>query len=361
MNPILDRLMRRDLIHFTPYQSAKRSSAQKTILLNANESPWAMDFNLPPLSLNRYQKNKDQKIIEKITDYYQLHGLNILLTRGGDEAIDLIIRLFCAAGQDQILITPPTYNMYAVSANIQGATILKVPLVAENNYQLNVAAIEKAMTPNTKVIMLCSPNNPTGNTLNVKDVSALCEKYRNDCMIMIDEAYYDYSNQTSFAELISDYENLLVIRTFSKAFGLAALRCGFIIAQGSIIQALKNILAPYPLPSFTYEVLETALSKPYLTEVNHHINMIKEYREKLMAYLNTLSFIQQVYPSQANFILVKVENSDGLFQHCEQHGILLRHGSQWSGLENYIRITLGTPEENETLIQVLKEFEKWTI
>jgi len=348
MNKLID-LIRPDLRHFKPYSSARDEAKQGKIWLNANESPW--DYS--HAGFNRYPEKQPAILINKMSALYGIQPEQLALLRGSDEAIDLLTRLFCRAEKDAVMICPPTFGMYAVCAHLQGVDIIEVPLKKENDFQLDTQAILNVWTSAVKLIYICTPNNPTANTIPEADILKLCEHFRGKSIVVVDEAYVEFSSGGSMATHIPQYENLAVLRTFSKAYGLAGTRFGAILAQAELIRWINAIAAPYPLPSPTIDVTIKALACENLAKVQTDIVCIKQQREYLMAELKASPLIRKIWPSDANFILVEAVDSEKMMQICMKQGIVLRHMHGKPGLENCIRISIGTPEENQALLAAL--------
>ncbi len=353
MSGILN-LIRPDLQDFVSYSSARDEAKAGRLWLNANESPYELAFE-SIVNLNRYPEKQPSEIIEKIATLFKVRKNQLILTRGSDEAIDLLVRLFCIAGKDSIISCPPTYGMYSVSARLQGASIIEIPLIKEKGFQLDLPTILSAKEKNPKIIFLCSPNNPTGNLLRREDILALCKTYANKSLIVIDEAYIDFANEPSLASSIDEFENLAILRTFSKAHGMAGARLGVLLANEGLIQWLLKIIAPYPLPAITNQLLENVLSKNRALETHTQIASIKSERQRIHEALEKLPFIKKVWSSQANYILALTENSDKIMKICAENGIIIRSMFDKKGLENCIRISVGLPEENSELLKVLQE------
>ena len=336
----LAKFARESILKLIPYSSARTESIQKGIKLDANENPfWRKD------GLNRYPDPQPALLRQRLATIYGVNASQLLLTRGSDEGIDLLTHVFCEANKDAILITPPTYGMYEVAANIQGVRIIRVPL--EKDWALNKEEILKQGTASIKLIFLCSPNNPTGNILNKDDVLSLCKAFQNQALIILDEAYIEFSTTSS---LVLQYPNLVVLRTLSKAFGLAGARLGSLIADPKIIELLGKVIAPYPIPIPIEEAAMNALSAENLAKVDSQIQSIQSERDRLQAFLTKLPSVELVYPSQANFLLVKVNNASTWMETCKAHEIIIRSRPS---LQNCVRITIGTAEENKRLKKVL--------
>ena len=266
------QLSRPNVQALTPYQSARKLGGNGTIWLNANESPLSPNFQLSGKDLNRYPEPQPQAVVEGYAAYAGVNAENVLVTRGGDEGIELIIRAFCEPAQDAILFCPPTYGMYAVSAETANVTCKTMPLDAD--FQLNLEAIE-AQLDGVKAVFVCSPNNPTGNLLKRSDLIKLLQMTAGKAIVVVDEAYIEFCPEASFANELQNYPNLAIIRTLSKAFALAGLRCGFVLANAELIQILSKVIAPYPIPVPSADIAVQALADTNLTVVKNVQNALK--------------------------------------------------------------------------------------
>ena len=342
------KLARESIRKLVPYSSARTESTQQGIRLDANENPVFREDGL-----NRYPEPQPALLRQRLANMYGVETSQLLMTRGSDEGIDLLTRVFCEANEDAILIAPPTYGMYEVAANIQGVRIVKVPLEKSSGFALNKANILNQRNSRIKLIFLCSPNNPTGNILNSDDVITLCKAFQNQALVVLDEAYIEFSTTDSLSQLVLQYPNLVVLRTLSKAFGLAGVRLGALIADPNIIELLLKVIAPYPIPMPVERAAMNALSEENQAMVCSQIQNIRRERDKLQDFLTTLSSVEYVYPSQANFLLVKVNEASAWMDTCRAHEIIIRSRVNLHGLQNCVRITIGTEEENKRLKEVL--------
>ncbi len=366
-------LLRPHLRNMAPYLSARRSMSGGSIWLNANESPYAPTnsdgsyYSINSDQLNRYPNFQSTALNSAYANYADVAANQVMSHRGSDEGIDLIIRAFCEPGEDSVIICPPTYGMYAISAQLNNSKTVSVPLVPiKGAYQLNLPAIKQALTttngPQVKVVFLCNPSNPLGNLLASADIKAVLELARGKAMVVVDEAYIEYAEASNISgtantstDLIRQYPHLVVLRTLSKAFGLAGIRVGFTLAQEDIINALVPVLAPYPLPALSIQIAEQTLGLEGLINMQQNVIEAVNEREQLVVALAAFSWVKQLYPSTTNFILMQVENASALMNYCQQAGILLRQLSQ-PNLEQCIRISIGSPAENEELVRVLHSF-----
>lgn len=345
---LITQLARESIQKLVPYSSARMECMQKGIRLDANENPVFREDGL-----NRYPDPQPSDLRLRLAELYSVEPSQLLMTRGSDEGIDLLIRVFCEAKKDAIIITPPTYGMYEVAANIQDVRVLKVPLENASGFALNTNSILKQWNSSIKLIFLCSPNNPTGNVLNCEEVLTLCNKLQNQALVVVDEAYIEFSSTDSLSSWVSQYPNLVILRTLSKAYGLAGARLGSLIANPGIIQLLLKVLAPYPVPVPVERVAMSTLSFENQAITNFQIQSICKERDKLYDYFYSLSSVKKVYPSQANFLLVEVNNALVWMTKCQSQGISIRSRADLYNLQNCVRITVGTEAENRRLKEVL--------
>jgi histidinol-phosphate aminotransferase len=341
----LNLLIRENVKKLTPYSSARDDfKGEANIFLDANENSLGS-----PLTkwYNRYPDPHQLKIKEKLSDIKKVPIENIFLGNGSDECIDILQRAFCEPAVDNIIICPPTYGMYEVCANVNNVHIKKINLTKE--FQLDIEAIENAIDENTKMIFLCSPNNPTANSLYGEDVEAILNNYFG--LVVIDEAYINFSRQTSFSVQLNEYPNLVVMQTLSKAWGLAALRIGITMASEEIIAIMNKIKPPYNIGQASQELTLQALDE--VEQVNEMIRELIKERELLASALVNLSSVVKVYPSDANFLLVKMNDAVDVYKKLLAMGIVVRDRSKIELCEGCLRITVGTKEENQALLYAL--------
>lgn len=348
MNFDLNKLVRNNIRELKPYSSARSEfSGVAKVFLDANENSFGS-----PLTkwYNRYPDPLQWELKKKIGTIKNVDAENMMLGNGSDECIDLLIRAFCDPRKDNIIICPPTYGMYEVNARINDVDVKEVPLLPD--YQLNLEGLEGAIDAQTKLIFLCSPNNPTGNSLEREDIEIVLNNFEG--LVVIDEAYINYSRHRSFVTELKDYPNLVVMQTFSKAWGLAALRLGVNFASKEIIDILNNIKPPYNINSATQELALKALDQ--LEEVNAMIRETVKERGALATALTDLPFVSKVYPSDANFLLAKMKNATAVYDYLKHEGIIVRNRSNVLLCEDCLRITVGTPEQDRQLIEALKKY-----
>lgn len=345
----LDELLRPNIKNLVPYSSARDEfKGEARVFLDANENSLGS-----PLTkwYNRYPDPLQWEVKEKLSVIKGVAPQHIFLGNGSDECIDVLIRAFCEPGLDNIVIVPPTYGMYEVSANINNVKIKKVPLTPD--FQLDLPALEEAVDNHTKMIFLCSPNNPTGNSLIREDVELLLNNYFG--IVVMDEAYVNFSRQRSYVQELEDYPNLVVLQTLSKAWGLAALRVGMAFASEAIIAIMNKIKPPYNINQASQELVLKALDE--VEQVNEMIRVLVKERSRLEAALPGLNIVEKVFPSDANFLLVKVTDAKAIYQYLLDKGIVVRDRSSVILCEGCLRITVGTEKENDELLAALAAFE----
>lgn len=349
MNFDLNRLTRENIKNLKPYSSARSEfSGTARIFLDANENSFGSPL---PKRYNRYPDPLQRDVKKKLATIKNIEAENMLLGNGSDECIDLLIRAFCNPKEDNVILCPPTYGMYEVYAHINDVPVKEVPLTAA--YQLNLEALEEAVDANSKLIFFCSPNNPTGNSLDREAIEMVLNNF--DGLVVVDEAYVNYSRQRSFAGELKDYPNLVVMQTFSKAWGLAALRLGMIFASVEIVDVLNKLKPPYNINGATQELALKALDN--LEDVNAMIRETVSEREALKTGLLSIPFVQKVFPSDANFLLVKMQNASGVYTYLKEEGVIVRNRSNVLLCDDSLRITVGTPEQNAQLIEKLKRHQ----
>ena len=341
----LDNILRKHLKDLVPYSSARDEfTGQAKTYLDANENPLGSTVRE---SYNRYPDPHQKLIKEKLAVIKGVPPDQIFLGNGSDEAIDLLIRAFCEPGEDNIIIFPPTYGMYKVTATINNVEVVEVPLKSDFNIDENLAL--KSINRNTRLIFVCSPNNPTGNSLDEGPVINLLQRF-SGCVV-VDEAYIDFANRKSFTRYLEKCPNLVVMQTFSKAWGLAALRLGMAFAGAPIISILNKIKPPYNISGLTQQKALEALSNESLK--NNMVETILLEKKKLIDQLARLTLVKHIYPSDANFVLVKVDDPRGVYRYLIEESVVVRDRSTVHLCEGCLRITVGTEAENEILIQKL--------
>ena len=344
----LSQWARPEMLALKPYTSARdtfTATEGEWTFLDANENPNAT-------AVNRYPDPNQTELKKVIANLRGCDEDQLLIGNGSDEVLDLIVRAFCTPYKDDMIIMPPTYGMYSVLANINSVGIIKVPLDA--TFQLRPQEVLAAVTPNTKAIFFCSPNNPSGNAFNTDDIKTLLDNF--DGIIVIDEAYIDFTEIPSWSEKLSEYPNLIVTQTLSKAFGLAGLRLGIAIANPEIIALLKRIKPPYNINTHSQQHAITVLRDT--KAVNAQIAESIAERKRLAQELNVFSWVVTIYPSDANFLLIQVDDASRRYSELLDQHIVARDRSSQENCENCIRISVGTPQENDKLIAACKSLSK---
>jgi histidinol-phosphate aminotransferase len=341
---IIENLIRENIKSLKPYSSAReefKNSASNLVYLDANENPF-------DTGLNRYPDPQQNLVKAALAKIKNVSREQLLLGNGSDEVLDLIFRVFCEPKVDTVIALPPTYGMYEVLANTNDVGLIEISLL--DNYQPNVDEILKAQNSQTKLLFLCSPNNPTANSFNADKIETLIKKFTG--IVIIDEAYIDFSSQESWIGRLNEFPNLIVIQTLSKAYGLAGIRLGACYSSTKIISVLNKIKPPYNVNQLTQQTALKALQNSIKT--NNEIAIIISERNKLIIDLEEISFIVKVYPSDANFLLVKVDNAIVRYHQLVEHKIIVRNRTNLPLCENCLRFTVGTKEENKKLMNTLK-------
>lgn len=343
----LTPLLRPHIANLQPYTSARDEyTGKEGIFLDANENPYG---SVTDEDHNRYPDPYQLELKAEIAKIKKVKPSQLFLGNGSDEAIDLLFRAFCNPGKDNVILLPPTYGMYEVSAGINDVETRKVPLTED--FQLQPDLILKAVDENTKIIFVCSPNNPSGNKVNREDILRLIREFKG--LVVVDEAYIDFSDEPSFTTLLGEYGNLLVMQTFSKAWGLASLRLGMAFASKKMIKILNRIKPPYNISGLTQQTVLAAIQK--VDKVNAMIADILQERDYLKKELSQLDFIEKIHPSHANFLLVKMPNASHVYDDLIEEKIIVRNRSKVQLCEECLRISVGTRAENEAFIKALKK------
>ena len=346
---VLD-LARAEIRALAPYSSARMEARGGSVALNANESPWP-----PPgdagATLHRYPDPQPVALVQRLARIYGVRAEQVLVGRGSDEAIDLLVRAFCRAGVDAVAISPPTFGMYAVCARIQGAAVLEIPLRAD--FTLDADALLARLTPAVKLVFVCSPNNPTGGLVPLATIERLAEALRGRALLIVDEAYIEFADAPGAATLLDRYEHLGVLRTLSKAWALAGARIGSLLAAPEVIALLRRIMPPYPLPTPCVDTALAVLHDGGESLVRERIATVRGERARLAAALPSLPGVRAVLPSQANFLAVRFTDAAAVYADLLRAGIVVRDIRRYPGLADALRISIGTPEQNDALLAVL--------
>jgi histidinol-phosphate aminotransferase len=351
----LDKITRENIKKLVPYSSARDEyKGKEGIFLDANENSFGAPIatsNKYDANLNRYPDPMQLQVKEKLSKIKGLPMQNIFLGNGSDEAIDILFRAFCNPGKDNIIVCPPTYGMYEVSANINDIAVKKIPLT-KDEFQLDLDSILNAIDSQTKLIFICCPNNPTGNAVAWSSIKTILEKF--DGIVVLDEAYINFASYRSLIPELLNYPNLVILQTLSKAWGLAGLRVGMAFASEPIIDLFNKIKPPYNINVVSQQIALDALNN--IDKVNNWIKEIVTERQNLKAEIEKLSFVLKVYPSEANFLLVKTIDANKVYHFLESKEIIVRNRNSVTLCEGCIRITIGTIEENKSLINALKQY-----
>ncbi|MBK7146144.1 MAG: histidinol-phosphate transaminase [Xanthomonadales bacterium] len=351
---VLD-LARPELRAMAPYSSARMEAVGGDIWLNANESPWN------PLAsgrINRYPDPQPPPLLAALADLYAVRPEQLLVGRGSDEPIDLLTRAFCRAGVDSVLICPPTFGMYAVAANVQGARVLQVPLRAEDDFRFDADAVLAALGTDTRIVFACTPNNPTGNATAPELLLDLAERLRERALLVVDEAYIEFSSQPSLATRAGSPENLVVLRTLSKAHGLAGVRIGTAIAAPTVIDLLRRIMAPYPLPEPCIDAALRALAVDARQRTGERIASIRCERERMRTALACCTGVRAVLSSEANFLAVRFDDPVQRYAQLAGAGVIVRQLMKYPGLADALRISIGSVDENNAVLRALGASEE---
>jgi histidinol-phosphate aminotransferase len=344
----LELLIRNNIKKLKPYSSARDEfSGEAKVFLDANENSLGS-----PLTkwYNRYPDPHQLAVKQRLSTIKGIGSEHIFLGNGSDECIDILFRCFCEPGKDNIIICPPTYGMYEVSANINNIEIRKAPLLPD--FQLDLVHMENLADTHTKIIWLCSPNNPTGNSLNRTDIEMVLNNFNG--IVVIDEAYINFAQQKSFVQELTEYPNLVVLQTLSKAWGLAGLRLGMAFASQAIIEVMNKVKPPYNINQSTQELAVKALEE--VGQVNDMIKILVDMRNALAEVFESMPTVEKVYPSDANFILVKIARARKIYEFLLTKGIVLRDRSNVELCEDCLRITIGTEKENTALVDAMHDW-----
>jgi histidinol-phosphate aminotransferase len=355
MSNVLD-LARQELRAIRPYIPGAYEPG--CIRLNANESPWRTPGDPTERGLNVYPPPRPAALTAKLGEHYGIDPRQILVTRGSSEAIDVLIRGFCAAGRDKILICPPTFDMYRLYATIQNADIVRVPLRAET-YALDTDRLLAALEPSVKIVFICSPNNPTGHSMAREDVERICRETAGRALVVLDEAYHEFAEAEDFKALRDRYEHVVLLRTLSKFVSLAGVRCGLLIAAPEVIEFAQGVLPPYTFPTPSIELVLQALSADSLKVSEERVGLLKRERARLSRALAGVPQVTRVYPSDANFIFVRTADGARFRETARRANILVRTFDD-PLLRDCVRITVGRPADNDRLLEAVSGTERAT-
>lgn len=352
MNPNL-KLARPEILTLQPYMYAAWDHRYER--MHANENPWRAAGDNSILGLNVYPESPAEALHARLAELYGVNIKQVLAGRGSDEGIDLLIRSFCRAGQDSIITCPPTFGFYRVAAEVQGAGVIEVPLVrSPKGFALDADKVLAACTDNVKLVFLCSPGNPPGNALDAEAMLSLCKQLNGRALVVVDEAYIEFTGRPSFTAVLAEHPNLVILRTLSKAYALAGARCGTTIADADIISVLARVIPPYAIPTSTVESVLAATAPAQRLCIQEQIKTLVVERARLSAELQQCSLIRHVFPSDANFVLVECVDADAVFNAAKSVGLVVRDQRKQPQCANCLRITVGTPEQNARLVQGIR-------
>ncbi|WP_395341596.1 histidinol-phosphate transaminase [Ningiella sp. W23] len=362
-NTWIDALTTEHVKRLRPYESARRlfsastksGDANSQVWLNANEAPVADEFRVNSEVFNRYPDCQPEELISAYASYCGLENRQVITTRGADEGIELIIRGFCDAGKDSVLICPPTYGMYAISAQTFNVGVEKAQL--KPDFSLDLQAIEQYVDK-VKVVFLCSPNNPTGTRLSEDDVIAVLNMFKNKAVVVLDEAYIEFDAEHAKTNLLAQFDNLVILRTLSKAFALAGIRCGFVLSNPIIAKVLMKVIAPYPVPAPVAQIATSALSESGIAHMRNRVQDLQAGMVFITDALQQHGEVEIVGDTKANFVLFRHEANAELMDYLVDHDMIIRNQSKQISLHNCLRITVGSEKENHALIHLINDFFK---
>jgi histidinol-phosphate aminotransferase len=355
VNPNL-KLARPEILTLQPYVHAVWDHRYER--MHANENPWRAAGDDSALGLNVYPESPAEALHARLAELYGVDSKQVLAGRGSDEGIDLLIRSFCRAGLDSIITCPPTFGFYRVAAEVQGASVIEVPLLrSATGFALDVERVLDACTVKVKIVFLCSPGNPPGNALHVDSMLALCRQLNGRALVVVDEAYIEFTSRPSFTTLLAQYPNLVILRTLSKAYALAGARCGTTIADADIISVLARVIPPYAIPTSTVESVLAATAPEQRERIQEQIQTLIAERSNLSEQLKQCKLIKHVFPSDANFILVECADADAVFNAARSVGLVVRDQRKQPQCGNCLRITVGSPEQNGRLVKGIRAAE----
>ena len=343
-------LARPDILELQPYRHAVWDPSLER--LHANEMPWRAAGDATDAGLNRYPEPQPQALIDRLAEMYHTAAEQLLVGRGSDEAIDLLVRAFCRAGVDAVVTCPPTFGFYQVAARVQGAAVREAPL--KSDFSLDVAAVLTAAR-GAKIVFLCSPNNPTGNSIPRDDMLAIVRELDGKALVCVDEAYIEFSMAPSLITELASHQNLVLLRTLSKAHALAGARCGALLAQAPIVSLLRRIIPPYAMPTTTIEDVLRLTAPDARRETSQRIRRLLAERERLQRGLGECAVIERVFPTDANFVLVRCRDAARVFAAGRGAALLVRDFSDYPHLAGCLRISVGTPEQNSRLLTAVSK------
>jgi histidinol-phosphate aminotransferase len=354
MNKILE-LARPDILALQPYQHAAWEPSLER--MHANEMPWRADGDVTTAGLNRYPEPQPVELIEHLAKLYGVAPENVLAGRGSDEGIDLLVRAFCRAERDSVLICPPTFGMYKVSARVQGAGVVEVPLLKEQGFAFDVDSVLATWREGIKLVFVCSPNNPTANLIERGVLERLCEALTDRALVVLDEAYIEFAQTDSAVQLLERFPNLVILRTLSKAYALAGARCGAVLAHPDIVSLLARVITPYALPAPTIEAVLRLTDTAHQAQAQARIAEVLAERARVAEALGRTACIRRVWPSATNFLLVECADAAQVLNAAVSARLIIRDVRSQPGLGDCVRITIGTREQNDRLLAGLERLE----
>lgn len=352
----IESLARPEIVAMKPYSSARKEAPGKGILLNANEAPISL---LPQGSFNRYPDPQPDQLVGRLAQMYGVDREKLLVTRGSDEGIDLLTRVFCRAGEDAILQSPPAFGMYRIAAQTQGAAVVNVPRDARD-FSLDEDGLLQALESGSsiKLVFLTSPSNPTGDLVRPEFLENMLAVTADKALVVVDEAYAEFCNQPSAIEVLERHPHLVILRTLSKAWAAAGLRCGSVIAHADVIGLLRRVIAPYPLPSPVASLALEMLAPENLQNQQKLLRQLQANKSILLEILKGRPFVHAIYPGEANFVLVRVDDADGILAACARKNVILRGFPAEPSLQDCIRISVGSKADLESLRAALDDWEE---
>lgn len=345
-------IARPEIVALKPYEHASWEPHLER--MHANELPWRSDADDSEAGLNRYPEPQPKELVARLASLYGVSKDQLLVGRGSDEGIDLLCRSFCRAGQDSILVCPPTFGMYSVMAHVQGAGVVTVPLKVNDNFALDVDEVLRQCTPNVKLLFLCSPNNPTGNTIPADAILHIANRLEGRSIVVVDEAYVEFSDSPSLVPKLASLPQLAIMRTLSKAHGLAGARCGSLIANPEIIGLLRKVIHPYAITQMTVEAALNVLEPSQLPLMKERLASIKAERKRMFDALGKLAAVKRVWPSDGNFLLAEFADPDRALKSSRAANLLIREVRAQVGLPRTLRVSIGTPSQNDRLLESFK-------
>jgi histidinol-phosphate aminotransferase len=352
MNTSILHLARPDILQLEPYRHAAWDPSLER--MHANEMPWRAQGDNTQAGLNRYPEPQPMALVARMAELYGVPAGHCLVGRGSDEAIDLLVRAFCRAGQDGVVITPPTFGFYKVAARIQGAAVVEVPLrLQDSHYMLDTDAVIAAGR-SARLVFLCSPNNPTGNLLDEDAMLHVCRELAGCALVVIDEAYVEFCQRPSLAARLGEFSNLVVLRTLSKAYALAGARLGTLLASPEIVGLLRKIIPPYAIPASTVAEVLALTEAPQRAMAAARIRTLLDERERMRERLARCAAVRQVFPADANFLLVECRDAARVYTAGKAAGLIVRDFSSYPGLARCLRISIGTPDQNRRLLDAVE-------